>query len=64
MSEKEIDTQYTDEITCPYCGYENGDSWEFGVDSDYINCGNCDEEFLCEPQVQISYCTYKRTEVT
>ena len=28
----EHDTTCTDEIVCPYCGYEQGDSWELDLD--------------------------------
>jgi DNA-directed RNA polymerase subunit RPC12/RpoP len=62
---KEIDCQYTDEIICPYCGYEFGDSWEYmrSVESKFeVQCGdhhNCGKEFIVYPVMEITYCSEK-----
>lgn len=63
MSE-EIDCRYTDEIVCPYCGYEFSDSWEY---ADYsrveVECGdhlNCGKEFIVYPDVTVTYCSEKK----
>lgn len=32
--EREIDHEYTDEVVCPFCGYEESDSWEYKGDED------------------------------
>lgn len=60
---KEIDHDYTEEIVCPYCGYEFGDSWEY---ADYteikVECGdhiNCGEEFIVYPDITVTYTTRK-----
>ena len=50
-------TDYTQEITCPYCGYVFSDSWEC---SDGENmCGDCEKLFEVTRVVTIDYCTEK-----
>ncbi|WP_159562752.1 MULTISPECIES: hypothetical protein [unclassified Exiguobacterium] len=53
-----IDAEYTEEITCPYCGYAPGDSWE-RADSDRDYCENCDKEFFYERNVAVTYSSQK-----
>jgi hypothetical protein len=58
----EIDTEYTDFITCPYCGYEDRDSWEvdFGnSECTEIQCVNCEKEVSVTRIVNITYTTRK-----
>jgi len=61
--DSEIDTEYTNEIMCPYCGYVFSDSWEIGRGNDedlgLIECGRCDREFYAARNVSISYSTEK-----
>ncbi len=44
----DFDCDYTDEIVCPYCGYEQSDNWEF-VDEDEecqeYDCQSCEKRF-------------------
>lgn len=69
MSE-EIDCRYTNEIVCPYCGYEFGDSWEYLRSDHYdskieVECGdhlNCGKEFIVYPDVAVTYCSEKKEE--
>jgi hypothetical protein len=56
---KEIDHDYTDEIVCPYCGYEFSDSWEIGADSGEEECYECGEKFEFYRHIEVSYCTAK-----
>lgn len=66
---EEFDTDYTRDITCPYCGYENNDSWEvFGPndgdgDVTETSCGRCDKEFTVQLNVRVTYSTEKKKEV-
>lgn len=53
------DTQGTDLITCPHCGYEDIDSWEHDEGSDSLSCGNCSMEFAMERNIEITYSTKK-----
>jgi transcription elongation factor Elf1 len=58
----EIDTEYTDFITCPYCGYEDQDSWEvdFGnSECTEIECTNCEKEINVTRHISVSYSAYK-----
>lgn len=54
----EIDCNYTDLITCPYCGYNWEDSWEFGS-SGIIHCYNCFNDFGFESDYRVTYSTSK-----
>ena len=59
--EKEIEHEYTNEIVCPYCGYECSDSWEFDSNNNCgtHECGDCGEEFEWERNIDIDYSTSK-----
>lgn len=61
-----IDTDGTDEITCPYCGYEFTESYEFpgeagGSEGNIgpIDCDDCGRRFNAYRNVSISYSTEK-----
>ena len=56
--ESEIDHEYTDEIVCPYCGYEHGDSWEAPDDGE-DECAECGKTFRFERDYTIRYVTVK-----
>jgi DNA-directed RNA polymerase subunit RPC12/RpoP len=58
---KEEDTDFEDEITCPYCGDKNGDSWEVSEDSGEDTCGNCGNEFHFERDITVTYSTKKKS---
>ncbi len=51
------DTDYTDEITCPHCGYVCSDSWE--ISDGKRECGDCGREYEVERDVVVTYCTTK-----
>jgi len=51
-------TDYTDEVTCPHCGYQCSDSWE--MSEGVHECGDCGREFEMERDVTVSYSTTKR----
>jgi transcription elongation factor Elf1 len=58
----EINTAYTDFITCPYCGYEDRDSWEVDFGSSEcteIQCANCEKEIHVTKHISVSYSAYK-----
>jgi DNA-directed RNA polymerase subunit RPC12/RpoP len=52
------DTDFTTEITCPWCGCEQGDSWEAN-DSDEHECDYCGREYEHTRDVDVTYCTEK-----
>ena len=58
--EKEIDHESTSNIVCPYCGWEDMDSWEFGEQDGEMQCGSCKKSFDVEPYVSISYTTSRK----
>ena len=52
----------SDEIICPYCGYEFNDSWEIDPgeeDIGELDCGNCDKKFYASRNISIDYSTQK-----
>jgi transcription elongation factor Elf1 len=60
----EIDTDYTNQPVCPYCGHEERDAWEIdfgpGLDGDTTtSCGNCGEDYFCSREATIRYTTEK-----
>ncbi|HDK7182970.1 TPA: hypothetical protein PTV74_002117 [Clostridium botulinum] len=60
--EKEIDHEYTNEIVCPFCGYEFIDSWEYGdgeEDLGLIECNECGKSFYANREVLVTYSTCK-----
>lgn len=56
---EEIDHDCTDEIVCPYCGYEEGDSWEYSSDSQEIDCLECGKTFQMNRNITVDYTTEK-----
>ena len=57
---KEYDTNYTLNITCPYCGYEDLDSWEVDCeDGEEVEqeCGSCEKEFYATRSITVDYST-------
>ena len=62
MESEEIDHEYTDNIICPYCGAEDGDSWECMPDEEdlgHIECCECEKKFLAQRLITIKYSTSK-----
>jgi len=52
------DTDYTDEITCPWCGNEQGDSWEH-EDSCEHECDYCGKKYEHNREIEVHYSTSK-----
>lgn len=57
----DIDSLFTKEVVCPYCGHEFSDSWEWDDSEDEIYCDNCDNKFAMERNIEVTYSTYKTT---
>ena len=61
--EKEIDCSYTDEVVCPYCGYEFQMSYEifYNPDDDFfrgLECEECAKQFNVHKNVSVTYSSY------
>ena len=56
-----IDHKYTRNIVCPYCGWEDKDSWESGVEEEeeIYDCGNCEKHFGVRRIVTVEYYSEK-----
>lgn len=49
-----------DDITCPWCGYEFGDSWEYDDEDDACECTECGKLFAYERNVKVTYTSKRR----
>jgi len=59
-----IDHKYTNNIICPYCGYEDFNSWEVesgDEDLGLLECSNCEKSFYAQRHIIIEYSTEKPT---
>jgi DNA-directed RNA polymerase subunit RPC12/RpoP len=55
---QEFDTDYTNLITCPYCGYVDIDSWEIPEEGEW-DCDSCGKRIWISIHTSISYSTRK-----
>lgn len=55
----EIETDFTDEIICPFCGYIFSDSWEYNHTDDMADCPECGKRFELEIDESVTYTTQK-----
>lgn len=57
----EIDTDGTDNIICPHCGYEDHDSWEAGEGAEEFDewCDRCGKKMHVTRHFTISYSSEK-----
>ena len=52
--------EYEKLIKCPYCNYEDQDSWEFTEDEEtQVTCGRCEKDFNVSRQIEVTYSTSK-----
>lgn len=52
-----------EEITCPWCGYKEPDSWEFGEGfDDSYECSRCGKRFEVEADVTVEYTSKRRVD--
>lgn len=62
--EKEIDCLGTDEIVCPHCGHEHGDSWEYFTHGNgnerEADCVECEKRFLVSAEYSVTYFSSKK----
>lgn len=58
IKEFDGDTESTDEIICPYCGCEFGNSYEY-FEGD-LDCDDCGNTFEMTREVSVYYYTHKR----
>ena len=60
--EQEFETSHTDEVVCPYCSHEQGDSWEYNNNGNEqkVWCGECSEQFTLICEYEVNYSTFKK----
>lgn len=59
----DFETSYTNEIICPYCGYEFSDSIEIengNNDVGEVDCSRCEKTFITYRNVEVTYNTWKK----
>lgn len=54
---RESDCSGANNCVCPYCGYEDTDSWELSGDSGIATCGTCGRDYHYYREVSVSYDT-------
>ncbi len=50
----ELDYFREKEITCPYCGFKDINSWEF-TEPGEVTCGACEKDFFVEVEIDVKY---------
>ncbi len=56
-----IKHEYTPEIVCPYCGFEESDSWELDGGNGVFEC-ECGNEYKYYRNIEVTYTTMKGRE--
>lgn len=56
-NEEPEEQDYKNEVTCPYCGYEEGDSWEMTEYEEEHECSNCGSTYSYQRNVTVEYCS-------
>lgn len=51
--------RYNREAKCPYCDYEDGDSWDLHGDDGSTYCPSCEKQYMYERHTEITYSTAK-----
>lgn len=57
-----IDHDFTEELVCPHCGHEEGDSWEVkpsDEDLGLLECSDCGKGYYGTRNITVDYCTEK-----
>jgi hypothetical protein len=49
------DKEYESDLTCPYCGYKDVDSWELSDDDEGHECGRCGGTMSYQRIVTVEY---------
>jgi hypothetical protein len=52
--------EHENNIKCPYCDYEDKDSWEFDEDEGDVTCGSCEMDFTVNRFIEVTYSSYKK----
>jgi sarcosine oxidase delta subunit len=52
-----MEYKYESNIKCPYCGWEDQDSWEFDQEEGITECGGCEKEFNVTREIEVTYST-------
>ena len=53
----ETEKRLEDNIVCPFCGYEDYDSWDYSADGGDYECDNCSAVLEVNREVAVTYDT-------
>lgn len=53
----EFEHEDTEEIICPWCGYQFRESWEFTAEEDETDCYRCEKPFKYHRIIDVTYDT-------
>jgi len=55
-----FDNTLSDNVVCPYCGYEDQDICEYDHSETHItSCNRCCKEFMLEPSISVHFSSWK-----
>lgn len=57
MEEEPIDTFHTEHPTCPHCGHEHKDAFEWIGDDGEHACDSCGKKFIWSRDISIAFTT-------
>lgn len=52
-----MEHNYESQIKCPYCDWEDRDSWELDENEAIVTCGGCEKEFNVTREIEVTYST-------
>lgn len=61
MIDKDLDLSYNSEAKCPYCGFDDYDSWELNIDEgvdETTYCPSCGKKYGVMRHIEITYSTW------
>ena len=57
LAKEWIDCFHKRYAVCPWCGYEDEDSWEYEEGETEAECPNCGKEFTVIAEIEMNYTT-------
>jgi DNA-directed RNA polymerase subunit RPC12/RpoP len=56
---EEINTSFTEDPVCPYCGHEETDSHEISQDETVVYCSKCGKKYAIDQEFSRTFCSYE-----
>lgn len=58
----DLETSYDSQLTCPYCGWQDKDSWERSDEPQEVECEKCQKTFWYETETYKEFFSFKMKE--